>query len=40
MNLGRNRVGMCGQDSSGTGWGPVTGFSEHEDEPLCSVKGR
>jgi hypothetical protein len=29
---------VCGQDSSGSREGPVTGFCEHGNEPLCYVK--
>jgi hypothetical protein len=31
-------VGGCKLDSTGSGWGPVVGFCEHGDEPLCVIK--
>jgi hypothetical protein len=33
-------VGGCGLDSSGSGWGPVTGTCEHDNEPSGSIKGK
>jgi len=32
-------VRRCGLDSSGSGWGPVVGSSEHGNEPVGSMKG-
>jgi hypothetical protein len=32
-------VGGCGLDSSGSGWGPVAGPHEHDNEPSGSIKG-
>jgi hypothetical protein len=32
-------MGRCGLDSSGSGWVPVTGSFEHDDELLGSIKG-
>jgi hypothetical protein len=33
-----NRVGGCGLDSSGSGYGPVAGCCEHGNEPSGSIK--
>jgi hypothetical protein len=33
-------VGTCGLESSASGYRPVMGFSEHDDEPSGSVKGQ
>jgi hypothetical protein len=32
-------VGRCGLKSSGSGWGPVAGSCEHDNEPSGSIKG-
>jgi len=32
-------VGKCGLNSSGSRYGPMVGFCEHGNEPLCSIKG-
>jgi hypothetical protein len=39
MNLRENRMGSCGLDFSGLGWGPVVGFCEHSNDPSGSIKG-
>jgi hypothetical protein len=31
-------MGRCGLDSSGSGYGQVTGCCEHGNEHLCSIK--
>jgi hypothetical protein len=33
-------MGVCGLESSDSGWEQVVGFCEHSDEPPGSVKGR
>jgi hypothetical protein len=33
-----NRVGICGLDASGSGWGPVAGSFEHGKAPSVSIK--
>jgi len=35
-----SRVGRCGLDSSGSGWGTLVGSCEHGNESLGSIKGR
>jgi hypothetical protein len=40
MDLKRNRVGWCGVDPYGSGYGPVVGSCEHGNEPLGPIKGR
>jgi hypothetical protein len=32
-------MGRYGLDSSGSGWGPVAGCCEHDNEPSGSMKG-
>jgi hypothetical protein len=32
-------VGRCGIDASGSGYGAVAGFCEHDNEPFGSIKG-
>jgi hypothetical protein len=39
MDLNGNRVGMCGLDSSGLGWGSVAGCYENNNETLDLMKG-
>jgi hypothetical protein len=34
-----NKVGKCGVDSSGSGYGPLAGCCEYRNEPLDSIKG-
>jgi hypothetical protein len=29
-------LGVCGEDAVGSGWGPVTGFCKHDNEPSGS----
>jgi hypothetical protein len=38
MDLKRDRVGWCGLDETGSGWGPVEGSCEYGDEPSGSLK--
>jgi len=33
-------LGRCGLDSSGSGYGPVAGSCEHDNQPSGSIKGR
>jgi hypothetical protein len=37
--LGKNRLGRCDLDASGSGYGPVAGSCEHGNEPSDSTKG-
>jgi len=36
---GRNGIGRCGLDPSGSVSVPVAGYSEHRNEPSGSIKG-
>jgi hypothetical protein len=33
----RNRIGWCGLDTSGSGWGPVEGPCKHRNEPSSYI---
>jgi hypothetical protein len=33
-------IGRCGLDTTGSGWGPVLGSCEHNNEPSSYIKGR
>jgi hypothetical protein len=35
----KNRVGRCGLDSYGSGWGQIVGYCEHGNYPLGFIKG-
>jgi hypothetical protein len=39
MNLKETGSEECGLDSSGSGWGQVTGCFEHNSEPYGAMKG-
>jgi len=32
-------MGRCGLDASWSGWGPMTGFCEHNNKPVCLTEG-
>jgi hypothetical protein len=38
MGVKINRLGACGLDLSGSGWGLVAGSCGHDNEPLGSIK--
>jgi hypothetical protein len=38
MALKRNKMGRCRVDSSGSGWGSLTSYCQHDNETLGSAK--